>query len=377
MFAQKNKHQDHLEPYEEISEKKTSGLGYIMLIIMSIFLIVAGEKIFSDLSKLPKKPQSPSPCIEYITNTPEHISSYSLSECDNLNEVDKKFKLDSGYSSLKIQITDLAAKNKELSQLNQEIATKKQVLDQNKRDYDLSLQERIANEPGVMDQYLSSTVAQTQNEIQTLQNKKASLENEINSIIIQTASQRKQLSAQYDQATDYYKDQLAIWNFKIFIFQLLFILPFFILAIYFYLSLKKKNSPYAIIATAAATSFSILFAQIVLVFLYDILPKEWLERIFDFFMQIAALRYVVYYISIILVIAIFGGIVYYIQKKVFDPAKVAVRRIKEKKCPNCSFLLNPDHNFCPKCGLQLREACPHCGQAKIVYLDHCPVCGKK
>ena len=68
--------------------------------------------------------------------------------------------------------------------------------------------------------------------------------------------------------------------------------------------------------TALTTSFSILFLQVIGGFLYDILPKEWLGRIFKFFLEVPFLRYVIYYGSVILVIGLFGGIVYYIQKKV-------------------------------------------------------------
>jgi len=49
--------------YEEISEKKTSKLGYIFLIMMVVFVIGTGEKIFSDLKKIPERPTPPSYCI--------------------------------------------------------------------------------------------------------------------------------------------------------------------------------------------------------------------------------------------------------------------------------------------------------------------------
>jgi len=113
------------------------------------------------------------------------------------------------------------------------------------------------------------------------------------------------------------------------------------------------------------------------VFLYDVLPMKWFSRIFDLFLEIPFLRYVIYYGSVILVITLFGGIVYYIQKKVYSPVKVAIRRIKDKKCPGCSFALDSNHNFCPNCGLQLKEKCENCGNFKIRYLAHCHNCGKK
>jgi hypothetical protein len=40
---------DKLDDYEEISEKKTSKLGYILLILMVIFIVSISQGIFSDL----------------------------------------------------------------------------------------------------------------------------------------------------------------------------------------------------------------------------------------------------------------------------------------------------------------------------------------
>jgi hypothetical protein len=51
-------------------------------------------------------------------------------------------------------------------------------------------------------------------------------------------------------------------------------------------------------------------------FLYEVLPIEWLARVFKILMEITILKYVIYYGSAFAVIAVFGSIVYFIQKKV-------------------------------------------------------------
>lgn len=153
--------------------------------------------------------------------------------------------------------------------------------------------------------------------------------------------------------------------------------PFFAFSVFFYFKLKRKNSSYTIILTALIVAFSLLFLQVIGSFLYEILPKEWFGRSWALMLEVPFLRYLIYYGSVILVIGLLDGIVFYLQKKIFDPVKVAIRRLKDKKCPNCSCALNPQQSFCPVCGLQLKEKCSHCAELKIKYLAHCPHCGKE
>jgi predicted RNA-binding Zn-ribbon protein involved in translation (DUF1610 family) len=236
----------------------------------------------------------------------------------------------------------------------------------------------MANEDAIMDKSsIKYQITNSRPQISSLNSNNASLKNQKNSVISRISSSAKSLEQSYNEANDYYLTVSAWYKFKIFLLTLVFVLPFFILSIYFYLRLKRKDSPYTIILTASTTAFSILFLQVIGVFLYDILPKVWLSRIFRFFLDVPFLRYIIYYGSVILVIGLFGGIVYYIQKKVFDPVKVAVRRLKDKKCPGCSFVLDSGHSFCPNCGLQLKEKCENCENLKIRYLAHCPNCGKE
>ncbi len=185
------------------------------------------------------------------------------------------------------------------------------------------------------------------------------------------------LKTSYDEALKHYENKKAYHNLIVFLLKLLFVLPFFVLSLRFYFRLKRKNSPHTIIAAAILTASSILFSEIVLIFLYQILPMEWLMRIFKILMEIAVLRYIIYYGSALLIIVIFGGIVYYIQKKVYNPKRIAIRRLKDNKCPNCSFTLDRSYGFCPKCGKQLKEKCSNCGKLKMKNLPYCPFCGKK
>ena len=365
------------EEYEEISEKKTSKLGYFLLILMAIFMIGIGQTIFSDLKKIPERPNSPSSCISSFKSS-NYLKNLSYTQNCKFSEIDEKFSLNSQYNNILSKLNQIILINKQTSNNENSIKTKEKEITKLNKDYDLSLQEKMANEQAIMEKSnIKSSITLKTSEINDLNRQNISLENQRDKIIAEINPQVSTIIKSYDEAQEYYKDKHAYYKFKVFLLMLIFVLPFFIISIYFYLKLKRKNSPYTIILTAIVGASSILFLQIVLTFLYDILPKEWLARIFKFFMEVPFLRYIVYYGSVILVIALFGGIVYFIQKKVFNPAKVAIRRLKDNKCPGCSFTLNPDHNFCPKCGQQIKEKCPSCNNLKIRYLTHCPYCGNK
>jgi len=365
------------EEYEEISEKKTSGLGYILLFLMAIFIIVIGQTVFSDLKKIPETPSSPSYCVSSIIDANSLKSLSSTRNC-RFTEIDQKFNLDSQYNNVSSAVNQITSLNKQILNNKNNIRNKEREIDKLNRDYDLSLQEKIAKEKAIMNRTnIKSSITQKRNEINSFNQQNASLGNQRDRIITQISPQLNTLKKSYNVAQEYYKDKYAYYKFKIFLLMSLFVLPFFLLSIYFYFKLKRKNSPYTIIFTAIAGASAILFLQIVVMFLYEILPKEWLARIFKFFMEIPFLRYIIYYGSVILIIALFGGLVYFIQKRVFNPMKVAIRRLKDNKCPSCSFRLNPDHNYCPKCGQQLKEKCVNCNNLKIRYLPHCPHCGNK
>jgi len=181
----------------------------------------------------------------------------------------------------------------------------------------------------------------------------------------------------YAEASEDYKTQIAYYNVKVFILKLLFVLPFFGVFLFLYMKYKKKDSPYTIIITSIFFASTILFLQVVLVFLYEILPMEWFAEIFRVLMSVSILKYLVYYGSVVVVIILLGGTVYYIQKKVYDPKRVAYRYLKDNKCPNCGFNLELAEVYCAKCGRQVKTKCLKCKNLKYVDLAYCPFCGKR
>jgi len=373
----KHSHKD-MNNYEEISEKKTSKLGYIFLIIMVIIIIVVWEKVFSDLNMAVEEPVPPSYCL---SNSIDDLKKLVYLECpyyDWYNPTDIKFELDVNFDKTRPKLKEISLLNESIRDDRISIEDIKSTINNLNDNYWLSLQEKIADENAIMDKSkIKTEIINFILQADSIENKISSNITKRDDIIFELTDSIASLKSDIDNAGEYYKIKEAWYKIKIFLLTLLFVVPFFVFSIYLYIRFKRKNSPYTIILTATTTAFSILFVQVIGVFIYDILPKERLEMIFKFFGELVFLRYVIYYWSVVLVIILFWGTVYYIQKKVFDPKSVAIRRIKDKKCPKCSFSLDTHHKFCPDCWFQLKEKCENCNNLKIRYLSHCPNCGMK
>ncbi|MEE8167735.1 MAG: zinc ribbon domain-containing protein [Candidatus Hydrothermarchaeales archaeon] len=364
------------DTYTEISEKKTSKLGYLILIALFFFLIIIGQTIFSDISKIPERPVGPSYCVNSYLGSMEYIRRKPTCR---FNEIDKEFELDTLVNNLDPELNTIIGYNNEISSKQNLIHSNERQLNELLQKYGLSLQETIAEEAAaLMDK------PEIKNQIISLRTNNDNLRTEINELTITRDEVVQRITPKVDElknshynAQERYKTRIAYYNLKVFLLKLLFVLPFFAISLSYYLKYKKRDSPYTIIATSVFYASTILFLQIVLAFLYQILPRAWFSRIFKVLMSISIMKYIVYYGVTALVILILGGIVYFIQKKIYDPKKVALRHLKESKCPNCSLNLSLSDHFCPNCGRQIKTKCSNCGNLRYSDLIYCPFCGKK
>jgi RNA polymerase subunit RPABC4/transcription elongation factor Spt4 len=54
-----------------------------------------------------------------------------------------------------------------------------------------------------------------------------------------------------------------------------------------------------------------------------------------------------------------------------------VKQDKEKKCPQCDFIVGENDKFCPECGFRLDLTCKKCGKKYPTQSKFCPYCGEK
>ncbi|QQS20695.1 MAG: zinc ribbon domain-containing protein [Candidatus Moraniibacteriota bacterium] len=390
-------------PYEEVGEKRTTGVGYLLLILMVIFIVTIGQKVFEDLSTIPKKSEKISACTTRFRDAVSDESDllrYRKLEADMSsvswemedgedsssakNCVASSYEVEAGivkhFPRMAELVTEYKRSTDAIEDLDEELNASKKRFDRTTKEYDIRLQEKQAGLPPSVQKNEDSTANDFLNATTDFSALQASREVEEGKREAALASLRALIpdfSSRYESMLSLRKVDHAWYSVKVFVLSLFFVLPFFLMSLSFYLKNKRKNSPYAVIAGAVFIASAILFLEIVFRFLAEIIPYRLIEIFFDFFRQFAFLRYVLYYGSVFLVILLFGGIVYYIQKKVFDPSVIAVRRLKDRKCPGCSFSIHRTMRFCPKCSHVLREVCGSCGKDRFKDLPVCEHCGAR
>jgi len=132
--------------YSEISEKKTSKIGYLILIALFIFLIIIGQKVFSDIEYVPDEPRTPSDCVAL-----QRLEFKSRIDYCYFSEIDKKFQLDTQYENIEDEINEIVSINKDVNDKESQIRSNKITISDLLRKYDISLQETIANEYALLD----------------------------------------------------------------------------------------------------------------------------------------------------------------------------------------------------------------------------------
>ncbi len=361
------------ENYSEISEKKTSKLGYLFLITLFIVLIILGQTVFQDIGRIPRAPKPPCHGINSYLSS---LQSITQSMKCTFNEIDRQFNLDTFVTGLQPDVDTIISFNRDILNNNNLIRSNRTKLNTMLRTYNLSLQETIANEDALLDK------PEIKREIVSLRDANVRLKSQIRELTIKRDDLVKtlkpalqELSQAYSKAQAVYRTKLSFYYLKVFLLKLLFVLPFFLVFLRLYVKYKKRDSPYTVIITSVFFASTILFLQIVLVFLYEILPKQWFAQIFKVLMSSPLLKYVIYYGAVFLVIIVLGGIVYFMQKRIYDPQRVALRYLRGNRCPGCSFDLNLSEKFCPNCGRQIKEECSHCSNMMYKDLESCPFCG--
>jgi len=355
-----------MKPVEQVSEVKTSKLGAILLTLMVIFIFSISQTFLNDISYIIKKPLNPSVCVlQLATQSKEDLiegpcqgikgvrrywESQKIVNTYKFNSTDIQYELDTKYKQTIADLDSLFVFNKDLKSQGQMLESQRvDLLDQ---DPELSpIQIKLTKQ-------------------------------EIQDITQQRDSEYQKIEPKLNSLKQDYKEAYNKVNFyKFFYFlaelflQLIFVLPIFVLGLKKYFQLKKSNSPYTVIATAVAVAASILLLQVVLGFLLDALPWNFLYRIWEWLENFQFLKYIFYYSVVIATIALFGGVVYYIQKTTYAPEKVAKRRVLKGLCPRCESRIRDSYNNCRGCGLVLKRKCPNCKQNSTQFFKFCSNCG--
>ncbi|OHB21199.1 MAG: hypothetical protein A2939_02100 [Parcubacteria group bacterium RIFCSPLOWO2_01_FULL_48_18] len=405
LFSSSKEKVDAAAPGYEEREKKTPIVGYILLLAMFIISLWLGWQALDDLASIPKRPETLSRCADEFINQFEFLSrKYAYQHRDIYYEppIEKyspgapipaeypgirqteeppcNFSLYETGRGIHTRFDKKRSLEKEIAHTQEDSAKTRTFLDATnqeiaalERQYGIGLLEKIVQGEGAfVDPVIREKVVSLGQQKEKLQNELSSSAGalEIAQSELKTANAGllelyKDLSAEYDRAWKWH-------DFWVFLLQFLAAGPFFFVAFKYYLRLHRIDSPYTIILTALVAVASVLLVRVTLTWFWSL----FLAELWQWIKNSAFLRSMVFYLGMLFSIAVFGGAVWFLQKKIFDPRRLSLRRMRNKECPVCRASLDLAKEYCPNCGTKISERCPSCGKDKFAALAHCPYCGK-
>ena len=380
-------------PYEEIDAKRTSKLGYFFLVLMVVFGVWQGQNFLWALQESVSLPESNSYCltmlaqyarVDTVRDVYDSYDSYYGYYGDTEQKCvfsarEKKLGIDKLYEKIAPIRTEISAIETMISSLNQQIGNAEVRRATVTSDYDISLQEKMAatqnavfNSNGLQNAInaIDTNILELNNDLTVATARKQTLED---TIVNQVTSYKSTIQ----DALDQYAHDMVVRQFKQFLLSLLFIAPLFTYVWRVYHRSKGKRSEYAIIWGGAVAMVGLILAEVLLMFVYQILPHKILQQIFAFFAAFDFLWAILYWLGFILVPLFFGFLIYLIQKKFYNKRAVMMRALKNEHCPNCSLKINHTMNNCPVCGYTLKTKCTSCGTMSMDGGSFCEGCGKR
>jgi len=386
-------------PGFEETERHTPRAGVVLLFAMFIAGMYFGWRVIDDISRIPAVPDPLSSCSYNYRNdnyllmdqrtalevgpkaAPIGDYSYnydSFTECQ-YNAIEKKYSIPEiykGHQDLAGQITGVAKNRDEVYQSLSSVRSQIQRLTQ---EYGTGLQEQQNNvtNPVFPTAPTARSLTDLRQQEASLLKQQRVLDKQYQDLNNQIRELDKKIAVNY-QPVFAEQDILLRWyEFKVFLLGMLFVFPFFLLVLWGYWRLMKKNSPYTVILTTMVAVASALMLRLILEWFWGLFLARVIEVITRWIHQYQIISTLVFYSGMLLSFAVFGGTVYFLQKRIFDPRRVTIRRFRAKQCPHCQTNLDLAVNYCPNCGAQIKEKCTNCGNMRFKGLPACPVCGDK
>lgn len=366
------------------TEQRTPKAGYILLIAMIITAVYFGWRALDDLQNVPTRPETLSVCsapfvqyewedygryrydiypaVERIYEPPASKGEIPPDQCI-FSPLEAKYGIPQFFEQRKSK--DLALRNAEL-----ELQKTINEIQDYERQYGLGLQEGLTPE-----QRRLYPVNEIRQKLQVLYQKRTDLEKQINTLKADLKPMDDQMKAKYRELMPEYRTAWRWFEFKVFLLEAIFVFPFFFWTFWMYRKLYARKSPFTIIFTALLAVASIFVIRITLVWFWNLFLARVIETIWNFAQSFALLKSIVLYGGMLISIAIFGGAVYFLQRYIFNPSRVALRNLRNNKCPQCESTLHIADAFCPSCGKQLKEKCPVCSKDRFIDFPTCPHCG--
>ncbi len=172
-----------------------------------------------------------------------------------------------------------------------------------------------------------------------------------------------------------YKRYQYWYAFKKLLWQLLFILPIFLL---FYgwssRSVRRQRPLQTLLASHLTVVAAIPILLKVIELVLDLIPRHFLKNLFRILESLHLIA-LWHYFVILASVAVALFIIYVIQQKLFNQRRIWQRRLSRGECYACAIKLPAAAEYCPFCGESQLKACQHCHATTPVNAAYCTHCG--
>ncbi|MBB1564505.1 hypothetical protein HG430_000490 [Candidatus Gracilibacteria bacterium] len=374
---------------EEITEKKTTTLGKFLLFCMFVAILVSAQWTLEIINKIPKEPDTIPNCIKNILYKFEaddkenekysyNYGEYGRNDCD-LSSENPKFNFEKEYGELSGAYENLNNITEEISNLESKKYRLEKEKGNSREDYDTSLTEKIAGEnSGLYDKNkIQEEIKNSKAEVEQIDKKLKDLETEKNKIISENKAKISELKAVYEKAQSDYEHSYLMYKLYISLLSFIFSISVFLVLYKLYVNKKSKNSPYTIIFSVATFAYGLMLLEVTLLFISYITPGTIKQLIYEFFVNFKPIMYLVQFLWPILIVSIFGFLIYKIQKRIYSKENILKRFVSDKKCPNCGNSVDTTKPFCPLCSHEILVKCHNCQNLTTKGMPYCSNCGKK
>jgi len=384
IFRNKKIKQDNIAA-EDLSEKQTTKLWYLLLFLMFITIIVSAQWTINIIKNVVNRPNDIPYCVKKVLNVLEDGKYYSspyyndeFSHC-NLTSDYPKFNFTYEINNLKPIYKTVLQYNKEVNNLNYKKRSLSYSNEKNRKTYETSLLEKMANEENTIykREIIKQDIRSNNKEINQIISKINNINKKINSLLEQNKDSVLVLNNKIEKVHKEYKTAYLWYKFKLAVLLLLFIGSVFTILYKLYVKTKSKNSPYTIIFSVATFTYGLVFLQIVFSIFYDLIPHRFILFLEKLLNNFKPLLYILQFIYPIIIVWIFGFIIYKIQKRLYSKENILKRIIQDKKCPNCWNTVDINKKYCPLCDYQIQERCANCKQLTIKWMPYCSNCWNK
>ncbi len=316
----------------------------------------------------------------FLDTIEQTYSDNNLQNNEKSSELCKKITELETASTLNPEVLSIA---NTIENLKEERYQTEKTIQKIKDEYEITLTEKIAGQDETNSLTLSNANS-SKNDILNLTQQKNNLQHAIDNEYTKLDAIPEYINYKnyYLQNYENYQSQEYRYNLwyqiKIYLLQILFLLPLIIISLYIFYRKNKQGYSYTTIIFSNIAVVAILWLFVItLPFLFQFIPHRllaWLIELLNKFNLVVIWNYIL----IIAGIGLISLLIYLSQKKLFSKENEYKSRITNNKCTYCANPVNyHTDTYCGFCSKLIKQECTNCKKQYITWLDYCTHCWYK